>query len=252
MLPEIRHAEILQSLEHQGAVRVSEIASRLGVTQETIRRDLVKLEEEGKVQRTHGGALPRETSHGPHPYQQRQLVEVEAKRSIARLAMQEFSEEDVVFLDGSTTCFQFARIFPDIPCTVLTNSEPIFRELSSRNHVELVSTGGVYDRRHACFVGPLAEQMLSTLHVTKAFMGCKGVDFERGFSDAAVRHMNLKRAMARTADEVILLVDHTKMDTRSRYYFAKLDEVDLVLSDPGLSEAHRKGLRAQGVAIRTE
>lgn len=252
MLPEIRHAEILQTLEHQGAARVAELASRLEVTQETIRRDLVKLEEEGKVQRTHGGALPRETAHGPHPYQQRQLVEVEAKRSIAKQAVLEVAEEDVVFLDGSTTTFQLAKRFPDIRCTVLTHSEPIFRELATRNHVELVSTGGVYDRRHSCFVGPLAEQMLKSLHVTKAFMGCKGLDFERGFNDASVRHMNLKRAIIQAADEVILLVDHTKMNVRSRYYFAKLDEVDVVISDPKLSEEHRRELRLRDVAIRTE
>lgn len=252
MLPEIRFAEILQTLDHQGAVRVAELASRLGVTQETIRRDLVKLESEGKVQRTHGGALPRITGHGPHPYQQRQIVEVDAKRSIARLAEQEVAEEDVVFMDGSTTTYQLAKIFPDIRCTVLTHSEPIFRELATRNQVELVSTGGVYDRRHACFVGPLAEQMLSSLHVTKAFMGCKGVDFTRGFSDASVRHMNLKRAIIQSAEEVIILVDHTKMDERARYYFATLDEVDVVISDPKLSDEDRRAFRSKNVTIRTE
>jgi len=251
MLPQLRHVEILQSLEHQGGVRVSELASRLGVTEETIRRDLVKLEEEGKVQRTHGGALPKTTDQAPHPYQQRQLVEVDAKRSIARLAEEEVEEGDVLFFDGSTTTYQLAKRFPDIRCTVLTHSEPIFRELTNRNHVELVSTGGVYDRRNACYVGPLAEQMLSSVHVTKAIMGCKGLDFERGFSDASVRHMNLKRSVARLADRVIVLADHTKIDQRSRYYFASIDEVDVVISDSKVSAEQRRALRACGLVVRT-
>lgn len=251
MLPELRHVEILQSLDHQGGVRVSELASRFGVTEETIRRDLVRLEEEGKVQRTHGGALPMTTDQAPHPYQQRQLVQVDAKRAIARLAEDEIEEEDVIFFDGSTTTYQLAKRFPDIRCTVLTHSDPIFRELSSRNHVELVSTGGTYDRRHACFVGPLAEQMLTSVHVTKAIMGCKGLDFERGFSDASVRHMNLKRTVAKLADRVIVLADHTKIDESSRYFFASLDEVDVVISDSKVSQDHRKALRACGLQLRT-
>lgn len=250
MLPELRHVEILQSLDHQGGVRVAEMASRLGVTEETIRRDLVRLEAEGKVQRTHGGALPVTTDQAPHPYQQRQLVEVDAKRAIARLAEMEVEEDDVIFMDGSTTAFQLAKRFPDIPCTVLTHSEPIFRELSTRNHVELVSTGGMYDRRHACFVGPLAEQMLTSIHVTKAMLGCKGLDFERGFSDASVRHMNLKRAVTRLADRVIVLADHSKIDQRSRYFFAALDEVDVLICDPKLSPEHQKALRECGVNVR--
>jgi len=251
MLPELRHVEILQTLDHQGGVRVSELAIRLGVTEETIRRDLIKLEAEGKVQRTHGGALPRTTDQAPHPYQQRQLVEVEAKRAIAGVALAEIEEEDVVFLDGSTTAFQLARRFPDIRCTVLTHSEPVFRELTTRNHVELVSTGGIYDRRNACFVGPLAEQMLASLHVTKAIMGCKALDFDQGFSDAAVRHMNLKRSVIRLADQVIVLADHTKMDGRSRYFFAATDDVDLVISDAKLCADHREALRNRGLQVRT-
>lgn len=252
MLAKLRQVEILQSLDHQGGVRVSELASRLQVTEETIRRDLILLEQEGKVQRTHGGALPVITDQGPHPYQQRQLVEVEAKRAIARLAEAEVEEEDVIFMDGSTTTFQLAKRFPDIRCTVLTHSEPIFRELSVRNHVELVSTGGTYDRRHACFVGPLAEQMLSSVHVTKAILGCKGLDYERGFSDASVRHMNLKRAVTRLADRVILLADHTKIDRSSRYFFASVEEVDVVISDGKLTPQQRRDLRACGLVVRTD
>ena len=252
MLAELRHVEILQTLNHQGGVRVAELASRLEVTEETIRRDLIRLEKEGKVQRTHGGALPMVTDQAPHPYQKRQLVEVEAKRSIAILAEREIEENDVIFFDGSTTTYQLAKRFPDIRCTVLTHSEPIFRELTSRNNVELVSTGGIYDRRHACYVGPLAEQMLTSIHVTKAILGCKGLDFERGFSDASVRHMNMKRTVSRLADKVIVLADHTKIDQSARYFFASVNEVDMVISDPKLPVEHRRALRECGLVIRTE
>jgi DeoR/GlpR family transcriptional regulator of sugar metabolism len=252
MLQQQRHEEILRTLEHQGGVKVSDLASRLEVTDETVRRDLVKLEKEGRLVRTHGGALPTVTSQQPLPYQHREMEQVDAKRSIARCAVHEIEEEDVLFLDGSTTSYHLARIFPDIRCTVVTHSEPVFRELVRRTNVELISTGGVYDRRTACFVGPLAEQMLSNLHLTKAFLGCKGLDFKRGFSDASVRHMNLKRSVMRGADEVIVLADHTKLDSCARYFFASIPDVDVVVTDPKLEPVHRKAMQEAGIRFLTE
>lgn len=247
-----RHAEILHTLEHQGGVRVSDLASRMEVTEETIRRDLLKLEGEGRLKRIHGGAIPLISDRDPLPYQHRQMEQVDAKRSIARCAVNEIEEEDVLFFDGSTTAFQLARIFPDVRCTVLTHSEPVFRELSNRTNVELVSTGGVYDRRHASFTGPLAEQMLTSIHITKAVMGCKGLDFKRGFSDASVRHMNLKRAVIRHADKVIVLADHSKMDARARYFFASIQEVDVVITDPKIKAEHTRELLKAGVNVLKE
>lgn len=224
----------------------------MDVTEETIRRDLLKLESDGRLKRIHGGAIPIISERDPLPYQHRQMEQVDAKRSIARCALQEIVEEDVLFFDGSTTAYQLAKIFPDIRCTVLTHSEPIFRELVSRTNVELISTGGVYDRRHANFTGPLAEQMLSSIHISKAIIGCKGLDFKRGFSDASVRHMNLKRSVMRNADETIVLADHTKMDLRSRYFFASIQEVDVVITDPRISREHDLALSRAGVKVLKE
>lgn len=242
----------MHTLEHQGGVRVSDLASRMGVTEETIRRDLLKLEEDGRLRRIHGGAVPVISERDPPPYQHRQREQVDAKRQIARCALKEIEDEDVLFFDGSTTAFQLAKLFPDVRCTVLTHSEPIFRELSSRTNVELISTGGVYDRRHASFTGPLAEQMLRSVHITKAIMGCKGLDFQKGFSDASVRHMNLKRAVIHNADQVIVLADHTKMDQRSRYFFAATEDVDVVITDAQIAREHLLSLQRAGLRVIRE
>jgi DeoR/GlpR family transcriptional regulator of sugar metabolism len=197
--------------------------------------------------RTHGGALPPVSPTDALPYQHRELEQVDAKRRIARTAVREIGEDDVIFLDASTTCYHLARIFPDIRCTVLTHSEPVFRELSRRTNVELVSTGGLYDRRTSCFIGPLAEQMLTSLHLNIAFLGCKGLDFKRGYSDGSVRHMNLKRSVIGGADQVVVLADHTKIDASARYFFASLEDVDLVITDPGISPAHRDQMKRASI-----
>lgn len=247
MLPQQRHDEILRTLEHQGGVKVADLASRLDVTEETVRRDLVKLEEEGRLLRTHGGALPPLSPKDALPYQHRELEQVDAKRKIALTALHEIEEEDVLFLDASTTCYHLARLFPDIRCTVLTHSGPVFRELSQRTNVELLSTGGLYDRRTACFIGPLAEQMLSSLHINRAFLGCKGLDFKRGYSDGSVRHMNLKRSVIKGADQVIVLADHSKLDSSARYFFAEIPDVDLIITDPTLPQIHREAMKQAGI-----
>lgn len=249
MLQHLRHQDILRTLERQGGVKVSELAGRLGVTEETIRRDLVQLEEEKALVRTHGGAVPVETPQTVTPYHMREVENVEAKRSIARAVVSEIEEDDAVFLDGSTTAYQLARVFPDVRCTVITHSEPIFQELSRRSNVELISTGGVFDRRSASFVGPLAEQMISTCHITKAFVGCKGLDVKRGFSDASVRHMNLKRAVMQWAGAVYILADYSKMGMCSRYFFAGTKEAHCVVTDRRTPREVQTGLQQCGVRV---
>ncbi len=252
MLAPQRHHEILHTLERQGAVRVGELAGRMGVTEETIRRDLAGLEREGRLRRIHGGALPAVNELQSLPYSLREMERVREKQSIARRALMEIEEGDVLFLDGSTTSYQLARVFPDLRCTVLTQSEPIFQELARRSNIELLSTGGLYDRVTACFVGPLAEQLLSSLHITKAFLGCKGLDFKRGFSDSSVRHMNLKRSVIHSADRVVILADHSKLGVGARYFFAGLQDVDCVISDPATPPAQREILRKAGVRLLQE
>jgi DeoR/GlpR family transcriptional regulator of sugar metabolism len=249
MLPHQRHLDILRTLDRQGAVKVSETAHRLNVTEETIRRDLDKLEEEGLLARTHGGAVPRESFNQPLPYSAREVSQVEEKRKIAKLALAEIEEGDAVFLDGSTTAYQLARVFPDIRCTVLTHSEPILAELASRTNIELLSTGGLYDRRSASFVGPLAEQMLSLCQINKVFMGCKGLDFKRGLSDASVRHMNLKRSVTHWAEKVYIMADHSKFDVRSRFFFASLQDIHVIITDRPVQAPHEAALRKAGVKV---
>lgn len=252
MLQHLRHVEILRTLERQGGVKVSELAGRLGVTEETIRRDLMRMESENLLVRTHGGAVPVETPHKAIPYHIREVENVEAKRSIARAVVSEIRDDDVLFLDGSTTAYQLARVFPDIRCTVITHSEPIFQELSRRTNVELISTGGVYDRRSASFVGPLAEQMISTCNMTKALLGSKGIDVKRGFSDSSVRHMNLKRSVIQWAEEVYILADFSKFEKASRYFFAGTQEAACVVTDRKTPKEMRRELEKAGVRVLVE
>ena len=252
MLQHQRHVEISRTLERQGGVKVSALAGRLGVTEETIRRDLMQMEGGKLLVRTHGGAVPVETPQAAMPYAIREVENVEAKRSIARAVVSEIAEDDALFLDGSTTAYQLARIFPDIRCTVITHSEPIFQELCRRTNVELISTGGVYDRRSASFVGPLAEQMISTCHITKAFLGCKGLDIKRGYSDASVRHMNLKRAVMQWAGEVYILADFSKFEVCSRYFFAGIQDAGCVVTDRKTPAEILKDLQKAGVRVVEE
>ncbi len=142
--------------ESEKSVRVSELSALFSVTDETIRRDLEKLEKEKKLARSHGGAVSIEpSSDGPEiPFQEREITHVEEKKQIAKEAVKHIVETDKILLDASTTALYVAKNLPNIPITVLTNSVNVVLELSKKHHVTVISTGGTLLARSFSYVGP--------------------------------------------------------------------------------------------------
>ena len=151
MLAQQRYREILSRLRKVGGVRVARLAETLRVTQETIRRDLDKLGNEGKLIRTHGGAVPAPDARHDLPFDVRKTANLEAKKAIARQALRHIAEDDILALDASSTAHELARVIPDIPVTVVTNSVPVTVALLACSRVRVVSTGGRLDRPSRSF-----------------------------------------------------------------------------------------------------
>ncbi|MCL6443503.1 MAG: DeoR/GlpR family DNA-binding transcription regulator, partial [Alicyclobacillus sp.] len=180
MLVADRHRKIVELVRQEGSIRVAELSRLFQVTEETIRRDLDRLESEGKVIRTHGGAVATEERPLEVPIEQREISRIEQKRAIAAKAVQFVEEGDTISLDASTTAWQMARVLPDIPLTVVTNSVKVAMELANKRYVQVISVGGVLVARSLSFVGPLAERSLDGYHVRKAFFSCSGVHLTYG------------------------------------------------------------------------
>ncbi len=231
MLVEERLREILRRVRDSGGVRVAVLASELHVTPETIRRDLERLDNDGKLIRTHGGAVPVASDRRELPFDVRESANPTQKRLIALAAVKHIVEGDVIALDASSTARELARVMPDMSLTIVTHSLAVASELVDRAHIRVISTGGVLDAPSLSFVGSMAEQILARFHVKKLFFSCQGLDIERGLSLTADEQAGMKRRMLDLAEAAYLLADSTKFGVKAVEFFANCDELDVVITD---------------------
>ncbi len=249
MLAQQRQAGILSQLSETGAVRVAELAQRFGVADETIRRDLEKLDRAGQLVRTHGGAVAAELLSRDSPFAVRRAAHHAEKGTIARLAMGYVQEGDVIALDASSTAHELATALSDVPLTVVTNSLPATALLMTRDNIRVLSTGGFLDPGSRSWVGSLAEQAFDRVNINKLFLSSKGVDLHRGLSEVDDAQARVKRRMLDVAQAVYLLVDSSKFGVRSAVHLGELSEVDALLTDANASAEVLAGLRGAGVRV---
>jgi DeoR/GlpR family transcriptional regulator of sugar metabolism len=236
-------------LARQGSVRVAQAAAELGVTQETIRRDLERLEREGRLVRSHGGAIPIDLDRTELPLDVRETVHLEQKRAIAAHAAAEIREGHVIALDASSTARELARLLPNIPMTVVTNSLAVAMVLHDRPRVRVVVTGGVLDGPSRSFIGEMAMEVLDRFHFTRAFISCQGIDLERGLSVTADEQAGIKRRMLALAEESVLLADSSKFGVKAVEFFAKVSDLDVIITDRGVPRAMVAKIEKAGVRV---
>jgi len=245
-----RYEKIVSVVNQRGAIRVSELSELFQVTEETIRRDLDRLEQAGRLSRSHGGAVSIKDDQQPEiPYFEREITYAEEKKRIAQAAIKRIGPKDRILLDASSTAWYMAAEVPDLPLTVLTNSIKVATELSSKEKIDVISTGGLLAQRSLSFVGPLAERSLDAYHVDKVFLSCKGVHLERGISESNELQARIKERMIGMADEVILLVDASKFGVRAFTHVADLSEVDVIITDHRIPGDTVKQLQDRGMEV---
>lgn len=237
MLAAERRKEILVVLKENGKVIVSELSKKYGVTEETIRRDLEKLEKDGVAERTYGGAVLKNSDKEELPFLVRKRANVDAKKEIARKICDLIHDGDRIMLDASTTALFVAKqLRPKKKITIITNSIEILLELSDMKDWKILSTGGSLRSGALSLVGYQAERMVDDFHVDKAIVSCKGVDFEHGFSDSNEFDAGIKKRMLNSADIKIMVVDNAKFDKRSFTQIVGINGIDIIATDCILNE----------------
>ncbi|SLJ96429.1 MULTISPECIES: DeoR/GlpR family DNA-binding transcription regulator [unclassified Paenibacillus] len=250
MLAAERYDRIVEMVNVKGSMRVSELSEHCRVTEETIRRDLDRLEQAGRLRRSHGGAVSVKEEQPEIPYRVRETTHAEEKKRIAQSALSMIRPGDRILLDASTTAGYMAANMPDMPLTVLTNSIQVATELSSREKIEVISTGGQLAQRSLSFVGPLAERSLETYHVDKLFLSCKGVHLEGGgISESNELQARLKQKMVGISDQVILLADTSKFGVRAFARVTGLNAVHAVITDQSLDDDLIERLNSYDISI---
>lgn len=214
-----------------GAVSTASAARTLAVSEETARRDFEKLEADGLLSRSHGGAVRLNDSHRDLPLDSRESANVKEKIALAKSALALIKPGDSLFFDASSTVFHLARLLPNMDLTILTTALKVAIELARRPGIRVILSGGTVDHRSLSCQGDLAAASLERCHVKKAFFSCRGVDPGRGLSEANMEQADLKRNMMNLAEQTILLADHTKIGVKSSWFFAKLSDVNTFITD---------------------
>ena len=230
MLTAERRQAILGHLERDGKVVASELVDALGVSEDTVRRDLRELAAGGLVQRVHGGALP--PAPGTAAFAQRLEVAPEAKAHLAEATLPLLEGASMIVLDGGTTALELARrLPPDRDCTVLTNSPPVAVALAAHPRAEVVLIGGRLLKREQVTVGSATVDALRQVHADACVLGICSIHPELGVTTLDHDEAHVKRAMVAASGEVIALATADKLGTASPWLVAPLADVTYLVTD---------------------
>lgn len=222
---------IRQQVQAEKKVKVTELSRTYQVTEETIRRDLEKLEAEGFLTRTFGGAvLNQAPSHDNIHFYKRATIHKEEKKKIAASFYEILKNKRTISTDSSTTVMEAVKLLRDQDMTVLSVSTEVFREIGNSN-LKIISTGGMFNKKTLSLQGQVAKDTISRYYVDVALISCKGLDLEKGATDTNENETEVKQCMMKQAAEVALLVDHTKFGKMTFTKLTDLSDVDYLVTD---------------------
>jgi len=231
MLTEQRKQHILNILKRDGQVIAKTLSQELGLSEDTIRRDLRELARDGLLQRVHGGALP--ASPAIADFARREEILVESKVAIGRAAAQLIKDGQVVILDGGTTAVQVARHLPrNLQATIVTHSAKIVLELLDYAGVEVILIGGRLFKHSIVSVGAAAIEAIKHIHADMYFMGVTGVHPQAGLSTGDLEEAYVKQALCRQSADTFVLASQEKLGAASQYVITALSDVTgLIVED---------------------
>jgi len=251
-----RRSEIIRLLQDRGRASTRELSERFGVSEVTIRNDLELLEQQGWLERVHGGAAISPRLLAEQPFAVRQQQHVPEKMKLARYAVELLRPGDTILLDSSTTVFELARAIAGLnaggkrfPLRVVTNNLYAVGLLAACPAIELIILGGVVRGETGSVVGPFATEMLRSLHADKGFFSASGLTLTRGFTDADIREVEMKRAMLAAASQVYVLLDASKFDQQSFLSFAPLSAIHHLITEAGIPPEYVTACQQFGITL---
>lgn len=238
MIKPKRQQFIEKKLKENGNVFVAELKDLLQCSEETIRRDIREMEEQGKLIRIHGGAyLPEKFDKGV-PFVLREGMYEQEKEDMAGIAVSMIKNNSVVFLDSSSTCLHLAQRIRDSGkiVTLITNSLRICNVFSQKkSDVNLICLGGRFHQETSSFTGYTATEAISHNFADIAFISCPAIHIERGLSDNNINESEIRKSMLNNAHQRVLVVDHTKLGSISDILFYPLDNIHKIITDKELN-----------------
>jgi DeoR/GlpR family transcriptional regulator of sugar metabolism len=249
-----RQEHIARIVEEHGRARVGDLAAQFHVSAVTIRKDLLVLETENRLVRTHGGAIAVDRSRPELAFEIRERLQADEKQLIGAAGAALVHDGESIVMDASTTALSVARHLKArggwSQLTVITNGLRLASELAGHPGIIVLMLGGRVRWEALSVVGQLGDGLFSRINVQKAFLGAAGFTLESGLSDATDEEAQIKRSMVAAAREVIAIVDHTKWERAAFATFCPTDKVGVVLTDAGAPADMVRALTGRGVEVR--
>jgi DeoR family transcriptional regulator, aga operon transcriptional repressor len=252
LLTEQRRRNVLDLVDQDGQVTVSDLVKRFSISAVTVRSDLDTLASVGAVVRSHGGAVRRLEATQDYPLRMKETLHREEKVRIGRAAAELVKPGETIILDSGTTTAEIARHLKRVKIqslTVITNALNIAIELAESSGVSLIMIGGLLRPVSCSFVGPQAEAMMNEFHADRLFLAVDGFDLVNGPSTPDVLEAQLNNVMIRSAREVNVVTDFSKLGRRSVSRIGPLDRIRRLITDTRAPQEFTEGLRNRGIEV---
>lgn len=251
LLGEERRRKILQMVEKDGQVTITDLARRFKLSAVTVRADLDALSENGSIMRSHGGAVRRNESQD-YPLRLKATLHRSEKIRIGQAAGQLVRPNETIILDSGTTTAEIARHLKEKklrPLTVITNALNISLDLADAPGISVIVVGGLLRPVSYSLVGPQAEAMLRDLHADRLFLGVDGFDLDAGPSTPDVLEAQLNSCMVRVAKEITVVADSTKLGRQSVSRIGPMERINRLITDRRAPADFIEALRKRGVLV---
>ncbi|PLT33732.1 DeoR/GlpR family DNA-binding transcription regulator [Bacillus sp. V5-8f] len=249
MLVAQRHQLILELLEQKNAIKIEDLKPLFPVSESTLRNDLRYLEEKKKLRRSHGGAIKIQTNQETS-FQQRTYSFKSEKENIGKAAAGLIRPDETIFLDAGTTVMELANNLPEtFEFNIVTPSLTAAMAAGNHTNISVHLVGGVLRHSLQELVGPKAVQGFLEVSAQKVFLGASGLSFERGVSENHVFSAEVKKAMVASAEEVILLLDSSKIGKSYLMELLPLTKLDRIVTDSNISDQNYQKLVELGIQV---
>ena len=252
LLTERRRRSVLDLVDKDGQVTVADMVRRFSISAVTVRNDLDALASIGAVVRSHGGAVRRLEATQDYPLRTKETLHRDEKIRIGRAAAELVKTGETIILDSGTTTVEVARHLKRMKIqslTVITNALNIAVELADAPGISLIMIGGLLRPVSCSFVGPQAEAMMNEFHADRFFLAVDGFDLENGPSTPDVLEAQLNNVMIRSAKEVNVVTDSSKLGRRSVSKIGPFHKIRRLITDNRATQEFTEGLRNKGIQV---
>lgn len=240
MLKEERQNYLLEQLKKSGIVKVTDVVQELKVADMTVRRDLQELENKGLLIRIHGGAklFDTKTPLVELSHREKKKIHLSEKLDIAKKIADNIHEGDTVFLGPGTTIELTYDFLAIEHAKIITNSIHVFNKFKDDTRFEIILIGGAYRNKTGAFVGTIANDFISNIHVKKSFIGVNGLDITSAYTSNEDEGLTQRYALD-SAEIKYIVADHHKLENKDFYGFYSLHKIDYLITDNAITEQQR-------------